>query len=234
MAVGRNKIKKTAKILVYVWCSMNLGTTYCVANSEMVDIASIMNASKSVTFDTKEEAMSFIEFYSLQYELVNIQNRYMTWVSENGYRVSQESPNDLTREDCEVVILENYPVPTGETPVDIVNNACNSIRDMKYDLAYLETDLITSITDKSGVCWHFTRIVAYLSRAAGADVTIVYGTAGTVDWNRHLWLEYQYNGRTIVCDPTGYVTSGGNTAWLDISVDTYARNYREMSYLNVH
>ena len=191
----------------------------------------------SVTFNSNEEVLNFLEYYSIQYRLYDevfnypIQNKS---TSENGISTETHTitmPNE-SKYDRNAVLnnIHNTFIPLrGDTPYEKLFDVCKQIKEtMTYDLDYQHADLETAIINKRGVCWHYAKIAKVLLEDAGIQTEIMMGN---LNGNGHMWIRCFIDGKWCYVDPTATQTS-----WWDYSnlpYNKFIKEYLPLRYITI-
>ena len=185
-----------------------------------------------VIFESENELKNFLMYYFDEYRLNNYNVVYYATSSNEGYSVYINDLSPHNRKDTEEYIIDTFGLAQGDTKEQKIYDVCNKIKDwFTYDVNYFDTDLITSINDKKGVCWQYAKTASVILKRSGINAKTV---TGFLDGNYHMWIVSDLGDKKIYTDPVAYDTGNVN-AW-NIYLEGYLKSYIENdgSAYNVH
>ena len=180
------------------------------------------NGSK-IIFDSQNELKHFLMYYFDNYRLNNYNVLYYSGHTNMGYSVYIDDLSPYNREDTENYIVNTFGITEGDTQEAKIYDVCNKLKDyFFYDLNYANTDLITSIRDKKGVCWQYAKVASVILQNSGVNARTV---TGYLNGNYHMWIVCDSEDKKIYSDPTSY-GSGNINDW-NICQENYQNKYIE-------
>ena len=174
--------------------STAIGTTEWT-ESRLLETAERYEAGEILYFSTKEDFISYLDWYLTQYRLKDVIRYY----SLNDWMSYLPPQMQYDRDTLLAMIREQFPLPGGKPQIEEIKDVCRIVREgLEYDLAADKLPLDESIRSGKGVCWHYAKIAKVLLTDAGIPTKIVYGTAYGVP---HMWLCCQTDNGILYADP---------------------------------
>lgn len=152
-------------------------------------------------FNSNEELLNFLEYYSAQYRLLDDADGYSIKNYANGSNsIVLPDSEKYDREKLKQGILQKFAPIKGDTPYEKIMDACQKITgSMKYDLSYIDATMWKAISDEKGVCHQYTKILKVLMDEEGITNEIMIGNT---NGKGHMWLRCFIDGQWSYVDPT--------------------------------
>lgn len=198
-----------------------------LANSEeTLEIARLIDKGEVVTVDKSFDVANFLEFYFGQHYKLS-QNAMVAAdrKDKNHIRLHLLNSPVYNEEEVEKSIygLYNGGVLAGKTDYDKIVEAATILRaNTSYDEAYTIVDMVKSINDKKGCCWHYTNIFTTILNKNGIYAESVSGLCAG---NSHSWVRAKFDDKWHYIDISAFVETGDLT-FLDLDYQYYMDIYK--------
>lgn len=167
-----------------------------------LDMARRFERGDKVKFKRQEDLLDFFEYYSLNYKLLDYKCEYIVHQDNEGkYWASLDKNKIYSRDELRHKILDMFgTIDKDLSDYDKLLEVSKRIADnMEYDRSYIDLDLNKALTDKKGVCWHFTKIAKVLLEEAEVQTEVMIGF---MDNESHMWVRCLVDGKWLYSDPT--------------------------------
>lgn len=198
---------------------------------EYIELSKRFEDGNRVYFNTENELLNFLEYYSLQYRLIDYDGEYYVYTEDNGqYSTALSKGQYYDREHLRHTIISKFGTLDNEvSDYDKLLDVCKKISSvMEYDLGYTSLSLEKALADNKGVCWHFSKIAKILLDEAGIENEIMIGY---YEGNSHMWLRSLIDGKWAYIDPT----LAGSAWWSysNMAYRTFIDSYKPIKYMEL-
>lgn len=208
----------------------------CYVNPAMVDaekhkeLSHRFESGETLKFENQEKLLDFLEYYSVQYRCLDDASDFTVINYGNGTKeITIPENRKYDREALIQKVIMEFGRLEGNRELEKIIDGCQKVTNsITYDLVYINEDLEKSLTDKRGVCRHYSKILKILLDDAGIQNEIM---VGTYNGGAHMWIRCLINGEWCYVDPTAAKQIWWNYA--DMPYETFISSYMPMRAISI-
>lgn len=193
------------------------------------ELSKLFEEGKTLSFSNKQSFLNFMEYYIIHYRLNDSNGDYSYSINNDEYTIKLDDSKRYDREKLKAQIRKQLGPLVGNTDYEKILYGCKLFDDWNYDLNYDKTSLQQALTDKTGVCSHYVKILSVLLEDAGIEYENMAGKY--INGQMHTWLRCRVDGKWVYVDPTIFKICG--LTYSNINYMVFIQSYNPIRYIQL-